>query len=227
MDEQQQQRLNQAAEEFTDALVQSFRAASERGVDAQEQNAQLMQDFFDRVNENLRAQAEGTRQLGQQLADQQQRATEAGQQLTQESVNAYMDLVNSMFSFGRQSAREVESSTGEAQRTAREAERDATTTEAEEEGSSEEITSVVRESVRRSGEGSRDEAPQDATTTDLGKSGADAEGLPLEDYDSLTVQQVTQRLGQLSVEEIEQLRDYEADNRNRRSLMERFERRIS
>jgi len=227
MDEQQQQRLNQAAEEFTDALVQSFRAASEHGVDAQEQNAQLMQDFFDRVNENLRAQAEGTRQLGQQLADQQQRATEAGQQLTQESVNAYMDLVNSMFSFGRQSAREVESSTGEAQRTAREAERDATTTEAEEEGSSEEITSVVRESVRRSGEGSRDEAPQDATTTDLGKSGADAEGLPLEDYDSLTVQQVTQRLGQLSVEEIKQLRDYEADNRNRRSLMERFERRIS
>ena len=227
MDEQQQQGLNQAAEEFTDALVQSFRAASERGVDAQEQNAQLMQDFFGRVNENLRAQAEGTRQLGQQLADQQQRATEAGQQLTQESVNAYMDLVNSMFSFGRQSAREVESSTGEAQRTAREAERDATTTEAEEEGPSEEITSVVRESVRRSGEGSLDEAPQDANTTDLGESGADAEGLPLEDYDSLTVQQVTQRLGELSVEEIEQLRDYEAENRNRRSLMERFERRIS
>ncbi len=34
MDEQQQQRLNQAAEEFTNALVESFRIASERGVDA-------------------------------------------------------------------------------------------------------------------------------------------------------------------------------------------------
>jgi hypothetical protein len=43
----------------------------------------------------------------------------------------------------------------------------------------------------------------------------------------LTVSQVTQRLGELSVEEIEQLRDYEAENRKRRSLMERFERRIN
>jgi hypothetical protein len=37
--------------------------------------------------------------MGQQLADQQQRATEAGQTLTRESVEAYMDFVNSMFSF--------------------------------------------------------------------------------------------------------------------------------
>src|SRR5918911_3279750 len=99
MDEQEQQRLNQAAQEFTNALVESSRAAAERGVNAQEQNAQLTQDFFNRVIENLRTQAEDTRQMGQQLADQQQRATEAGQTLTQESVSAYMDFVNSMFSF--------------------------------------------------------------------------------------------------------------------------------
>ena len=34
MDDQQQQRVNQAAEEFTDVLVQSMRAASEQGVNA-------------------------------------------------------------------------------------------------------------------------------------------------------------------------------------------------
>ncbi len=92
MDQQEQQRLNQAAEEFTNALVESSRAAAERGVNAQEQNAQLTQEFFNRVLENLRSQAEDTRQMGQQLAEQQQRATQAGQQLTQESVNAYMTL---------------------------------------------------------------------------------------------------------------------------------------
>jgi hypothetical protein len=43
----------------------------------------------------------------------------------------------------------------------------------------------------------------------------------------LIVSQITQRLEELSVEEIGQLRDYEAENRNRRSLMERFERRIN
>ncbi|HZY57183.1 MAG TPA: hypothetical protein VFE09_05230, partial [Rubrobacteraceae bacterium] len=71
MAEQQQQRINDAAQQFTDALVQSFRAASERGVNAQEQNAQLTQEFFNRVIDNLRTQAEDTRQMGQQLADQQ------------------------------------------------------------------------------------------------------------------------------------------------------------
>jgi ABC-type transporter Mla subunit MlaD len=98
MDQQEQQRLNQAAEEFTNALVESSRAAADRGVNAQEQNAQLTQEFFNRVLENLRTQAEDTRQMGQQLADQQQRATEAGRTLTQESVRSYMDFVNSMFS---------------------------------------------------------------------------------------------------------------------------------
>ena len=98
MDQQEQQRLNEAAQQFTDAFVQAQRAAADRGVSLQEMNAQLTQEFFNRVIENLRTQAEDTRQMGQQLADQQQRAAEAGQTLTQESVQAYMDFVNSMFS---------------------------------------------------------------------------------------------------------------------------------
>jgi len=99
MDQQEQERLNRAAEEFTDALVQSQRVAAETGVNVQEQNAQLTQDFFNRVINNLHAQAENTRQMTQQLADQQQRQQEATQALTQESVGAYMDFINSMFSF--------------------------------------------------------------------------------------------------------------------------------
>jgi hypothetical protein len=97
-DEPQQQEINQAAEEFTNALVESYRAASERGVHIQEQNAQLTQDFFNRVIDNLQTQAEKNREFTEELASQQQRATEAGQQLTQESVNAYRDFVGSMFS---------------------------------------------------------------------------------------------------------------------------------
>src|ERR687885_201766 len=98
MDQQQQQQLNEAAQQFTDAFVEAQRAAADRGVSVQEMNAQLTQDFFNRVIENLHTQAEETRQMGQQLADQQQRATEAAQTLTQESVQAYMDFVSSMFS---------------------------------------------------------------------------------------------------------------------------------
>ena len=62
------------------------------------------------------------------------------------------------------------------------------------------------------------EEPRAVTTT-----GAEAEEPPMEDYDPLNVHQVTQRLGELSVEEIKRLREYEAKNRNRRSLMQRFD----
>ena len=99
MDQQQQQRVNEAADQFTSALVESFRAVSARGEGVQEQGAQLTQDFFNRVIDNLRTQAEDTQEMTQQLADQQQRAQEAGRTLTQESVDVYMDFVNSMFSF--------------------------------------------------------------------------------------------------------------------------------
>ncbi len=65
----QQQRLNEAAEQFTSALVESYRTVSEGGVAAQERGAQLTEDFFSRVLDNLRSQAEDTRQMTDQLAD--------------------------------------------------------------------------------------------------------------------------------------------------------------
>jgi hypothetical protein len=68
----------------------------------------LTQDFFNRVTENLRTQTEDNRQLGQQLADQQQRATEAGRTLAQESVDAYIGFVNSTFSFWQGSAQQAQ-----------------------------------------------------------------------------------------------------------------------
>ena len=67
-------------------------------------NAQLIQGFFNRVIENLRTQAVDTRQLGQQLLGEQQRLTEAGRTLTLETVDAYKDFVNTMFSFAQRSA---------------------------------------------------------------------------------------------------------------------------
>ena len=98
-DQQNQQRINEAAEQFTDALVQSYQAVSQRGESAQEQNAQVTQEFLNKVVNNLHSETEANRELGQQLADQQQRRAEAGQTLTQESVSAYMDFVDSMFGF--------------------------------------------------------------------------------------------------------------------------------
>ena len=60
----------------------------------------MTQEFFNRVIDNLRAQTEDTQEMTQTLTEQQRRAQEAGRTLTQESVSAYTDLVNSMFSYG-------------------------------------------------------------------------------------------------------------------------------
>jgi hypothetical protein len=99
MDQQSQQRVNEAAEQFTDALVQSYKAVAERGASSQEQSAQLTEAFFNQTINNLRTQAEVNLQATEQLADQQQRQAEAAQTLTRESVDAYMEFLNSAFLF--------------------------------------------------------------------------------------------------------------------------------
>jgi predicted nucleic acid-binding protein len=117
-DQQSQQRINEAADQFTDALVQSYKTVAERGASAQERSAQVTEVFFNQTINNLRAQAEENRQATEQLADQQQRQAEAAQTLTKESVGAYMEFMDSMFSFwqggiqtAEQGARETEKAT--------------------------------------------------------------------------------------------------------------------
>ena len=99
MDQQQQQQINEAAEKFANAVRDSYRAVADRTVSAQELNAELTQQFFNSVINNLRSQADQNREMTQQLADQQERQREATQALAQESVGAYMDFINSMFSY--------------------------------------------------------------------------------------------------------------------------------
>lgn len=99
MDNKQQKQVNEAAEKFAEALRESYRTVAERTVSAQQLNAELTQTFFNTVIGNLRAQAESNREAADQLVEQQQRQREATQALTQESVNAYMDFLNSIFSY--------------------------------------------------------------------------------------------------------------------------------
>ena len=99
MDQKQQKQVNEAAEKFASALKESYQAVADRSVSAQEMNAQLTQDFFNGVIENLRTQAGNNRALAQDLIDQQKKQREASQALAQEGANAYMDFLNSMFSY--------------------------------------------------------------------------------------------------------------------------------
>src|ERR687896_1110158 len=115
-DHQSQQRINEAADQFTDALVQSYKTVAQRGVSAQEGSAQVTEVFFNQTINNLRAQAEENRQATERLADQQQRQADAAQTLTRESVDAYMDFVNSAFSFWQRGVQTAERGARETER---------------------------------------------------------------------------------------------------------------
>ena len=111
MDERQQKQVNEAAEKFAEAIKESYQALADRSVSAQELNAQLTQDFFNGVITNLRTQAESNRALAEDLIEQQRKQQEASQALTQESVNAYTEFLNSMFSYYRGNLDEAQRST--------------------------------------------------------------------------------------------------------------------
>src|ERR671916_1912791 len=101
MDERQQRQVNEAAEKFAEAIKESYQALADRSVSAQELNAKLTQEFFNGVINNLRTQAQNNRALAENLIEQQRKQQEASQALAQEGANAYMDFLNSMFSYYR------------------------------------------------------------------------------------------------------------------------------
>jgi hypothetical protein len=97
MTEQQTRRIEGAARLFAEALAESYRTATDRTVSAQELNAQLMQQFFNGVVDNLRDQTDNILSASRDLAEQTQRGQEAAQALTQESIGVYMDFMSSLF----------------------------------------------------------------------------------------------------------------------------------
>jgi len=130
MDEQQQQRINRAAQEFTDALVAAYRTASDNTVVAQQLGAQQIEYFFDTVIDNLRAQAGGNLEMTRRLAGQQRLAREATRELAQVSTDNYMDFLDSVFSFYQGGASRTQRRAEEAQRRVEEAQRRAEEAEA-------------------------------------------------------------------------------------------------
>jgi polyhydroxyalkanoate synthesis regulator phasin len=104
--------VNEAAQKFADALKESYQSIADRAVSAQELNAQLTQEFFNGVIENLRTQAENNRALSEDLIAQQRKQQEASRALAQESANAYMDFLNSMFTYYRGNLDEMQRRTG-------------------------------------------------------------------------------------------------------------------
>ena len=92
---------NESTEKFADAIKDSYQVLADRSVSAQELNAQLTQEFFNGVINNLRTRVPSAQAMADDLIEQQRKQQEASQALAQEGANAYMDFLNSMFSYYR------------------------------------------------------------------------------------------------------------------------------
>src|SRR5215204_1735292 len=78
-------------------------------------------------------------------------------------------------------------------------------------------------------EGAGEPAPISSTPTtgeSTARSQSSDEELPLENYDMLNANAVIDRIEKLNAQDIERLREYEARNKNHRSVLERMDDRI-
>jgi hypothetical protein len=113
MDRRREQDVNEAAARFADTLAESYRIVYEQAANAQQRQGRLAKDFSERVMDHLREQAQSGQAASEQLADQAMRQREAGQAFAQESVNAYMDFLNTAFSQYREGAQRAAGSAQE------------------------------------------------------------------------------------------------------------------
>ena len=190
--------VNEAARRFAETLADSYRLVYAQAAESRERQERRAREFSELVAENLREQTEASRSAAQQLSEQAARQQEAGQALAQESVEAYAEFLNDAFS-------RYQSGTERAAQNVQEGTMAAGRTAA----------SVVGAATGAVG----------ATVEGAGRA-AEAAAFPIEDYDEMNVEEISRRLNDLSVEELQLVRDYEELNKKRETLLEQLDRKI-
>ena len=194
--------LNEAAARFAETLADSYRLVYDQAAESGERQKRYAQEFSDLVTTNLKEQAEAGRSGAQQLSEQAGRQREAGQKFTRESVEAYAEFLDDAFS-------RYQSGT-------------------------EQVVGSVQEGAMASGRSAAGllGAVTDTTGRTLGataegaEQAAEAAVFPIAGYDEMNVEEISGRLGDLSVEELRLVRDYEERNKKRNTLLEQMDRKI-
>jgi hypothetical protein len=198
--------LNEAAARFAETLAESHRLVYAQAAESRERQRRLAQEFSELVATNLREQTEASRSGAQQLSEQAARQQEAGQEFTRESVEAYAEFLENAFSRYR--------------------------------SGTEQVVGSVQEGAMASGRstagllGAATGAVSDATgrTLDATVEGAERTAetavFPIAGYDEMNVEEISGRLDDLSVEELQLVRDYEERNKRRETLLEQMDRKI-
>ena len=198
MDRGKARDVNEAAARFAETLADSYRLVYGQAAESAERQQRRAQEFSELVSSNLRQQTEAGRSNAQRLSEQAARQQAAGQELARESVEAYAKFLEDAFSQYRSGTERAAESTREGVRTL-----------------SETTTGLLGTATGAVG-----------ATVEGAERAAEAAVFPIEGYDDMNVDEISERLEGLSVEELQLVRDYEELHEGRKTLLERMDRKI-
>ena len=194
--------VNEAAARFAQTLAESYRLVYGQAAESAERQQRRAQEFSELVSTNLREQTEAGRSSAQRLSEQASRQQEAGQALARESVQAYAEFLDDAFSRYREGTERATQNAREGARTL-----------------SETTAGLVGTATGAAS------ATAGATAGAMRSAGQTA-SFPIAGYDEMNVDEISKRLNDLSVEELQLVRDYEERNKRRQTLLEQMDRKI-
>ena len=156
----------------------------------------------------------------QSLAEQIQKQQQYSQQMTQELMNTYMQLLNTPGSYlSGQAEQQQQTLQQTAQQWMEQAQQQQQTFQQQAQEQQQSFQQMTQEVL-----GSYSQLFN--IPLSYAKEGLRDARFPIEDYDELTVEEVSARLGALSSEDLREVRDYEERTKNRETLLEQLDRRI-
>src|SRR5215204_5951707 len=180
----------------------------------------MTEGHLDRVKQS----PEGARQewlsAMQSLADQIQKQQQNSQQMIQELMNTYMQLLNTPGSYlsgqAEQQQQTLQQTVQQWMEQAQQQQQTFRQQAQQQQQAFQEMTQEVLNAYTQLFN----------IPISYAQEGLRSAQFPIADYDELTVDEVASRLGDLSAEELRVVRDYEERNKNRDTILEQLDRKI-
>jgi hypothetical protein len=156
----------------------------------------------------------------QSLAEQIEKQQQTSQQMTQELMNTYMQLLNTPGSYlSGQAEQQQQTFQQTAQQWMEQAQQQRQTFQQQAQEQQQSFQQMTQEVL-----GSYSQLFN--IPLSYAQQGLRDAQFPIEGYDEMNVEEVSARLGALSTEELREVRDYEERNKNRDTILEELDRRI-
>jgi len=156
----------------------------------------------------------------QTLSEQIQRQQQTSQQMTQEMMQTYMQLLNTPGSYVSGQAQQQQQTLQQtAQQWMEQAQQQQQTFQQQAQEQQQAFQQMTQEVMSTY-------AQLFNIPLSYAKQGLRETGFPVDGYDDLNADEISRRIGGLSVEELRVVRDYEERNKNRDTILEQLDRKI-